>query len=701
MSRTRFVKGKIFDIAEKFSYHSESSIIESSAVFYQEKSETVILHGGNPENPPSADLVDYYLKIRIKDPTNYKGEFGFDWIDIDPVSEEIQKIQDVGFSDVEYYYKKGATANDLGDIIAKSTDEPGAKAAIKENYKFPDSLKPCTDGRVDRPFVLIKPNQEISLSLEVNIPKGGTLTDEKIYLTDDEFYSFEMVGGTKDAATKRAEIKISSDKEVVELKIKCLKESPEKKYTILQENSVSGKKGIPVGGFFMMENKVLKLKFRVISLVSSDGAPAAKAQALFQKFKDNKIKEYLNENSLNQAGYEVEIENQTMFDTLGTGDLDDYFYAFDKTDWTNKKYFANINKQKHDIDPATGYCRAASWDPVKKECAKIPVPTDVIVDNQKDLGLPDKPNEMDGITITEYKNKLKAKGKTYEGGVIILSDFESSDEATGAYSRTSPLNHYALMVYSSNTESKDTYAHEIGHMLGLPHLFFDTREKEAYKIARESILGNGQPEKNPDGTKNNGYRAGIKKYISNVASSTETYYGWYNLTAIRDNIISALEKYNRARQSEVEKEKRERDAKKAYYINFKDSDLVGKTQTKKEYFSIWNENIKKIENYIEDNRKAISDLRTKKVNNYVESELIKWFFKTDLIRLLNENLNYYNKVIEQVHSNYLMFVQGKTKNMMDYHNTRVVYLSNQIRIMRSDIQNYIDMVAEKPKSKKK
>jgi hypothetical protein len=39
--------------------------------------------------------------------------------------------------------------------------------------------------------------------------------------------------------------------------------------------------------------------------------------------------------------------------------------------------------------------------------------------------------------------------------------------------------------------------------------------------------------------------------------------------------------------------------------------------------------------------------------------------------------------------------------MMDYHNTRVVYLSNQIKIMRSDMQNYIDMIVEKPKPKKK
>lgn len=72
----------------------------------------------------------------------------------------------------------------------------------------------------------------------------------------------------------------------------------------------------------MMENKVLKLKFRVIALVLSDNNLNEKAKVLFRKFKDNGITKYLNESSLNQAGYEVEIENQAMFDDLETVGLD-------------------------------------------------------------------------------------------------------------------------------------------------------------------------------------------------------------------------------------------------------------------------------------------------------------------------------------------------------------------------------------------
>jgi catabolite regulation protein CreA len=78
-----------------------------------------------------------------------------------------------------------------------------------------------------------------------------------------------------------------------------------------------------------------------------------------------------------------------------------------------------------------------------------------------------------------------------------------------------------------------------------------------------------------------------------------------------------------------------------------------------------------------------------------------WFVRNDLIKLLNQNLDYLIKIINQSHSNYIMFKKSTTKNIMDYDNTRLVYLSNQIRIMRGDMQNYVDVVVEKPKPKKK
>lgn len=680
MSRNRFVKGKIYEFVEDHvTYFSEKSITEYSGINYIENSDTTIILGDNPENATSAALVDYYVKVRIFKPissppsppatgasagitspgpsvvlTQYNGEYGFDWVDIDPISEEIQRIQDVDISNVEYFYKKGVSVNDLGDIVPKSSDETSAKTIIKENYKFSDSLKPCTNGRIDRPLVLIKPGQKISLSLEVNMPAGGTLTDEKIYLLDDDFYSFEMVNGTKDAINKRTEIKISADKDVVELKIKCLKESPsETKYTILQENSTSGKKGIPVGGFFMMENKVLKLKFRVIALVSDDGDPNAKAKALFDKFKTSKIKEYLNENSLNQAGYEVEIEN---YNEMSNADVDDYFYAFDKTDWTTKKYFANIIKQKPDVD-AAGFCKVASWDPVKKECANVPVSTDTITED----------DDIDNFAFGLYQEKLKKKipSQTYEGGAIILVDFESPSD-TSAFSRTNPLNNYKVFVYSTSIGEKDHYAHEIGHMLGLDHLFYTTKEMNSFNNSKN-------------------YYQTLK---TNLVNKTRETYPFYIFTQTRAKIVTlkgALNNFIVNRRTYiVEKEKNVVQGRASNGIFTYNEKSVTKTQ----YLFLIQADIDKQNKYITENISAIRSIESNGIKDFEDFKTNFNILKNDSLKIDKEFIEFYEKEWEQMKSNYLRFKKTSTKNMMDYDNTRVVYLSHQIRIMRNDIKNY-------------
>jgi hypothetical protein len=240
----------------------------------------------------------------------------------------------------------------------------------------------------------------------------------------------------------------------------------------------------------------------------------------------------------------------------------------------------------------------------------------------------------------------------------------------------------------------------------LPHSFYTDLEKEAYKNAKESILGNNELKKNPDGTKNDKHREGIIKSIRDVFDSSDIYYSNKYLNAIKLDIISALKKYNESRKTEVDNEIEARDVKKAYYVNYKENDLVASTQTKKEYFKIWNNNIKKIEDSIEDNKRAITDLKNNKSNNYVESKLQKWFYKTDLIKLLEQQHNYYKNIINQINENYLFFRQDTTKNFMDYYNNdvRFFYTHNQILIMRSDIQNYINIPCEfcnPPLAKKK
>lgn len=708
MGRLRIVKGKIFEVVENdLHYYSETAITESASYVYAENGDDGISHVGKPEKAPSADLVNYYIKVRIYnppviDPANppkkYNGEFGFDWIDVDPSSEEVQKIQDVDFSNVEYFYKKGATANDLGDIIAKSTDEQGAKDAITANYRLSECPKPCKDGKIDMPFVLMKPGQEISLSLEVALT-SGVLNNEKIYLEGNDCYSFELVGGTK---TGNKTEKIIADKEIIVLKIKCLKESPETTFKIKQENPIQ--KLETVGGFTMMENKVLKLKFRVIALVANEPGASAKAQALFQKFKDNKVKEYLNENSLNQAGYEVEIENQAMFDTLGSGDLDDYFYAFDKTDWTTKNLFtANHIKTEKKIKISFD----ASGNPIKTETT-INKTVDVI----------SYEGNIDGITADEYRKKLAIKLKTYNGGLIILADFEAKPDHVGAFSQTFPLDHNMLFVYSSNSNGQ-TYAHEIGHMLGLAHTFItinpstNTDNTKDYRDKKKQI--NDLKIDSIESTKSkieNEKRANQGKPLGKQSKFISTFTEGYNGIK-KETLLDCIDNSNgyfEARIRDYNVQINTVNNNTNYTMPKKDGDgkwILNPNGTIKQFPTtptLFKERLKEqkkdFEKYKENNISTKSKLQTISSGKYVNFNKEFNLISEDELKIYEDYLGKLMKEWQQIASNYIYFKQNNTKNIMDYTPSEydvkagksieqcIRFLNHQILIMRKDYENY-------------
>ncbi|CAD0004057.1 hypothetical protein [Flavobacterium chungangense] len=626
-------------------------------------------YGNKPETAKPLGITNLYVKVRLND--NYNGEFGFDWIDVNPETKEIEKIQDVPFSEVEYFYKKGATPTDLGDIVATSTDPIGAKHAIQDHYNFNPISK-----HVDIPYVLIKCDQEITLSAEI-ILWQGEIKDDVITITGDEFYEFDIIGGEKEGKT--AKIKLTKAGKI-DFKVKCLEEGSEKKYEFKHSNPVTGSHS--VGGLIMMENNELKLKFRVIALVSSDGNPNEKAKALFKKFKDNKIFDYLNKNSLNQAGYKVEIEN---YDEMDNSDVDDYLYAFNKEDWKTKQLFKEQYNKKY-------------WDKVLKPDGSYELEPDgkhykmVLTDN------PPKPidilteDEIDYKTIEAYKTKLISKSKTYNGGLLILSDYESPSQ-TVAFSRTTPLDHYALLIYSNGIEKQENYAHEIGHMLGLPHSFYMDKEKEAYNNARENVLGNGLPEKNPNGTNNVKYRAGINRNIQKVKdeaknSNLSDIYRPTSVTAIKNDIIKYLNNFNKIYSIKVNKEKTDKKHIETTYVNYRDNDKINQTQTKGEYLSIYNKNIKRWNDYIDENEKAIVEVNKYKGNKFETIKTNMNFIRPDYIILLEETKKYYLNIISQTHSNYIIFKKSSTKNMMDYENEKMRFLHNQVKIMRDDMQNY-------------
>ena len=599
-----------------------------------------VIFGDYSSEPTEISKV--YVKVRTL--PEYKGEFGFDWLDVDPETTEIQKIQGVPFSDIEYFYKKGNSPQDLGDIVPVSDDnKPDAIKAIQENYNL---INFCD--YVDTPFVLLKPGQEATLSLEVFFE--GDALDDYISITGDEFYDFEIIDGEKkDTITKK---KIVAG-ENYKLKVKCLKESLDKNYYFVHTGARGPRE---IGGLSFMENKVLRLKFRVIALVSNEGNPNEKAKALFKKFKDTKVKEYLNNNSLNQAGYTVEIEN---FEAMDGDDVDDYLYAFDKEEWTKRNLFS---KDPNRMRYYEGYNKDGVWDTLSEvqEGQLGDLMEEDGIDNEGNIKYKVKQqNDIDYITIDAYKNKLSTKSKKYDsGGIMILCDLECTDSAIAAYSRIDPVDHYALFVYSSGINTKVNYSHEIGHMLGLPHSFYNSKEKETYSLARESILGNGEPEKNQDGTNNPKYIQGINKQIVKIKNENYAYYDMTVFYSFKNSLIKYINNFISSYKQKLR--------------------VVNYTETAKI----------DIKRSIKESEDALVTLENIKNYNYMLYTLKCSFLKDDYIENMIQNKNYYLEKLNQTENSILFYKQKSTNNIMDYSEIKLFYNHNQIQIMRNDFKNY-------------
>jgi hypothetical protein len=93
MSRTRIVAGKITEIiGNDYNIYSVENIEFHSQVQVTETAKEGIKFG-EPQKAPPLEVVKIYAKTRLKEP--YNGEFGFDWLDINPTSGDIEKIQGI------------------------------------------------------------------------------------------------------------------------------------------------------------------------------------------------------------------------------------------------------------------------------------------------------------------------------------------------------------------------------------------------------------------------------------------------------------------------------------------------------------------------------------------------------------------------------------------------------------------------------
>lgn len=609
--------------------------------------------------PPSANSVSLYVKVRIPDITTYKGEYGFDWIDVDPMdtpaeNRRVLNVQGTPFDDVDYFYKQPDTAHPVGQYIQKDTDVRGAQQVILKNYNILEHS--TTNGYVDKPFVLIKPGQEITLKLTIHTPDENAVFSDTdvIYIMNNTCYEFTLEeistvttnDESKKKDSKRTEVKAKKDG-VYNLKIKCLQESPKMNIIIFFTNGMTI---ATVGGFTMLENKVLKLKFRVIALVSDEGSPTEKAKVLFRDFIETGVEEHLNKHSLNQAGYEVDIENMRALTNLERSELDSYIYAFNAATWrTEGKLFED--------KLLFGDIKSSTSDDVKP--ANPNLTTDV----------------LDG-----YNNYLKSKRySTYNEGLIILSDFDSGG-GIKAFSLEYPYDFYALFMFSGRRE-KEIYAHEVGHMLGLNHYFYTVR-----LVPRTLEEWRLQPVVNSEVGFINGWeefkeRWDVQQGLIQNAIIDEPLPA-ESISSNKVEAIRAIQNSNKRFEQEINKLKT-LDTNPSLVILSKEEEL------RLEQAKL--EEIKTYEDYVVINKKWIKEISKVKYKGYMGfyypdiGEVTVYY--SEFVITYGAYLSYMLSYYKNVH---LTFRLSYTYNIMDYGNDgkRKFFSYLQIKTMRADYENY-------------
>ncbi|MFC3161061.1 hypothetical protein ACFOEQ_23850 [Chryseobacterium arachidis] len=208
MSRTRIVKGKIFEAVEQdYTIYSESDIIDSSAEIVSEKGAEKGVSYGNASHPP-AGIIQAKCLVQFRPHAKWSGEFGFDWL----------RIGDTGTKG-DTWYKNITGQYDINYNFVKKSSV--YQKLINKFYAMSIPWKPKINGN---PYLYLIPYMTIykgmtnKLTLKVEIeelPKKLIIRHKKSPNDKDTYFKFNI-----------SEITIKKGKYTLDnyLEITCLKE---------------------------------------------------------------------------------------------------------------------------------------------------------------------------------------------------------------------------------------------------------------------------------------------------------------------------------------------------------------------------------------------------------------------------------------------------------------------------------------------
>lgn len=440
------------------------------------------------------------------------------------------------------------------------------------------------------------------------VDKSKKVEKNKEFITFKENPNFEIRYGKQ----VNAQIKIFIEKhnKDYDIEIKALKTFDTTQYIeILDEEN------LPVGIIGMSPNQVEVLEVKIVPVIishfiteESKADLLRKANELYASINKNEIIKKLNNHSLNQAGIQCKLMT----------DHKNIEYISVRTHDYYKNYWDNTNSKLKDFTLTTEQEKNDFYREVPKD-----------EDGDTNRGV-----TKDLLLDKLERDYFKKYGNSFKGAIIFVTESEYIDENgkedTGGYSQVIPIKNQGTIIFGNNIKNSYTYAHELGHMLGLQHTFIKD-EKELNDL-NETIKNYIQNE---------------NKIIVSIEQNKETIKDYENRIMERNKEIEELK------------------------IS------IGKSKEKKQLTKEEMYDIKENERFIVEKEKNIIEYQNE-INYYSEQ-----------INILNNKIKFQSSKISLQIGEKIRLQKGKTLNLMDYNN-HTGYLLNkqQIEIIKEDINNY-------------
>ncbi|WP_370398581.1 hypothetical protein [Tenacibaculum dicentrarchi] len=389
--------------------------------------------------------------VLFKPKNDYKGEFGFDWCEWNIENGIIEKFQDTEASDIEY------TFNDTEKKYKSGTD-----VNIQKILKSLYTKKSIGFGKqYYTAWMNLSKGNKATLQLTTIYISKRESTDDDEYITfkPNADYDINYNGQLNDVI--RIPLK-KKNKATFNIEIIAKNETESNSFI----EAIDEKENI-VGIIEMHSNKKVDLDIKIIPVVfkSTEANENSEATTLYNKTikakttnLGNSLDETFNKHSFNQTGITCNIEALKAVPEKIVIDLttNNWGKFYDST----KKEFKNWEFTPTEPNATK---RPPLW--TSEDGDKMYEYKDGKTTNKQRLLL----DELEDAYYTEY-------GRDFKGALLFVTEENYYKPDTLGYSQNNPLRSQGTIIFKGGLSMSDAYAHEIGHMLGLEHVFLKADE---------------------------------------------------------------------------------------------------------------------------------------------------------------------------------------------------------------------------------